>query len=150
MSGKIRNEANERFLCRSFGKNLKIWIFPGLIQRCSRVPQRQFWSDFGAPKPLLTALSETPFFFNRAVSWRLGACFGLTGPPLSGRLLLFTSSTWCEALFLHFAVLQKSGVGEIRRPDPMYKTHLRDSFWSTFLGFHRVWTARGPCKHTKN
>ena len=53
-----------------------------------------------------------------------GTFGGLPGSldlPSRAAWVVFTSSTWCEALFLHFALLQKSGVGEIRRPGPMYK-----------------------------
>ncbi len=65
------------------------WLLKGSLEASERALGSEAEFFLGAIVELQNRLSrrspEHRFFANRAVSWRLGRCFGLMGPPLSGR-----------------------------------------------------------------
>ena len=88
-------------------KNQHFWNCPGSIQRHPGVTPEHLGGHFAAQKPPLTVFSETLFFLQPGrLLAPLGVSRGRWTSPLGPRGG-FTSSTWCEALFLNFGIFQK-------------------------------------------
>ena len=148
--GKFETSRSRDFGEPFLSKNQKFWNCPGFTQRHPGVLPEHLGGHFAAQKPPLTVFSETPFFLQPGrLLAPLGVSRGHWASPLGPRGG-FTSSTWCEALFLHFGIFQKSGWGRSGDRAPCTRRPPRGHFRAHFSEFHEVWPAPAPCKHTEN